>query len=270
MKAPPPILDAQVCVGPLSDQDLEDLRFFGVQGAVAIAGDDAPAGTAQELLGYFEEMLTRGARRLRRAGITPFFALGVHPKRIPERGFEEVLARFPELGQRARVVAIGTLGLVEGGVEEEEVFTRQLEMATSLGLPTIATLPKRESLKIARRTLALLREFEFPPERVLVTGVDAESIQLVLRCGHHVGLIVHPSRMAPEQAVRLIRRHGSQGIVLASHLGEGAGDLLGIPRTLHLMERGRLSPKVARRVASENALEFFGIDPDALEKGGRR
>lgn len=263
---PPLILDTQICVGPLTDQDLTDLRFFGVQGAVAIAGEDAPSGTAQELLAYLEAMLTNGLRRLRKAGIAPFFAIGVHPRRIPDRGFEEVLASFPSLSQRARVVALGTLGLVEGGEEEEEVFGRQLEMAGSLDLPVIATIPRRDSLRIARRTLALLREREFPPERVLVTGVDAETLKLVLGCGHHAGLLIHPSHLAPEEAVRLIRRFGSQGIVLGSNLGEGAGDLLGIARTLHLLQMGKLSREVARRVASENARAFFGIDKAVLER----
>lgn len=268
MKAPPPIFDAQIRVGPLTDQDLADLRFFGVRGAVAVAGDDAPAGTAQELLDYLEEMVARGSRRLRRAGIAPFFALGVHPRRIPERGFEEVLARFPELTQRARVVAIGPIGLSEGGEEEEEeeVFSRQLEMATSLDLPVMVSLPRRENLRLARRILSLLREREFPAERVLISGVDAESLRLVRSCGYHAGLLIHPSQLRPEDAVRLIRSHGSQGIVLGSNLGEGPGDLLGIPRTLHLMERGRLSREVARKVAAGNALAFFGIDREALER----
>lgn len=269
MKAPPPIFDAQLHVGPLLDQDLADLRFFGVAGAVGVAGDDAPAETAQELLTYLEELLERGSRRLRRAGIAPYFAVGVHPKRIPDRGFEEVLASFPALTQRARVVAIGTIGLVEGGEEEEEVFSRQLELAASLDLPVIVTLPRQDHLRVARRTLALLRARAFPPERVLVTGVDAESLRLVRSCGHHAGLLVHPSSATPEQAVRLIRAHGSQGIVLASNLGEGAGDLLGIARTLHLLARAGLSREVARKVARDNALAFFGIDPEALQPRSR-
>ncbi|SRR5690606_36275537 len=268
MKPPPPILDAQIRVGPLRQQDLADLHFFGVRGAVAVADDDAPSGSAEELLDYFETMLTVGGRRLRRAGIAPYFAIGVHPRRIPDRGFERVLASFPALGQKARVVAVGTIGLVEGGEEEEEVFGRQLEMAASLDLPVIVTLPRRDGLRIARRTLALLREQEFPPERVLVTGVDGESLKLVLGCGHHAGLLIHPAHLGPEEAVRLVRRFGSRGIVLGSNLGDGPGDLLGIPRTLHLLEQGGLSREVARRVASENALSFFGIDRGAFARRG--
>src|SRR5690606_26229775 len=265
MRLPPPIFDAQIRVGPLPDQDLADLRFFGVVSAVAVAGDDAPKGKAQELLAYLEDMLVRGARRLKRAGIAPYFALGVHPARIPERGFEEVLASFPELTRRARVVAIGTIGLLEGDEEEEEVVSRQLEMASFLDLPVIVSLSRRD-LRMARRVLALLREREFPPKRVLVTGVDGETLRLVRSCGHLAGLVVHPASLGPEPAVRLIRSHGSQGIVLASNLGDGPGDLLGIPRTLHLLERAGISREIARRVAAENALEFFGIDRTALAR----
>lgn len=268
MRSPPPIFDSQLCTRPLPDQDLADLRYFGVRGVVGIAGDDAPSGSAQELMAYLEQMLERESRRLRAAGIAPFFAVGVHPKRIPDRGFEEVLASFPGLTRHARVVAIGTIGLAEGGEEEEEVFSRQLEMASSLDLPVIVSLGVQRSLRLTRRALALLREHEFPPERVLVSGVNAESLRLVRSCDHHAGLIIHPSSLKPEEAVRLIRGHGSRGLVLASNLGEGAGDLLGIPRTLHLLARGRMSREIVRKVASENALAFFGIDREAIEPKG--
>lgn len=258
------LLDAQIHLGALSDQDLRDLRYFGVGGAVAVCGDDLPAGEGKDILAYLSRLLVEGSARLRAAGIAPFFAVGVPPGRIPDRGFEEVLSEIPALAELARVVAIGAIGLREGGEEEEEVFQRQLELASSLALPLVVATPAREKERLTRRTLALLKEHRVPAERVLVSGVTPRTLPLVRSRGHLATLLIHPSGIRAEEAVRLIGKHGSQGLVLASDLGSGPGDLVAMPRAVHLLARAGLSRVVARKVARENALAFFQIDPDAL------
>lgn len=268
MEPPPPIFDAQIHLGGLSDQDLRDLAFFGVEAALAIAGDDAPAGDGRELFEHFEELVTAGPPRLRQAGIAPFLALGVHPRRIPTSGFQELLARLPELFDKGRVVAIGAIGLQEGGAREERAFLAQLELAAGIELPVIVHTPERDKPRVVRRTLSLLMEAEAPPERVLVGGVDETTLRLVRSCGYTAGLMVHPSRIPAEDAARIVRQHGAAGLVLASDAGAGPGDILAVPRTLHLLEVAGISPKIIRRVARDNAIAFFGIDRDAIERRG--
>lgn len=265
MRSSGTIFDCQIHPASLLDQDLVDLRFFGTRGVVALLGDDAPLGDAQEWLPWLEKQLVEGAARLRQAGIAPFFALGVPPSRIPERGFEEVLASFPRLSQLARVVAIGAIGFERDDEEEVEVFTRQLDVAAQLGLPVIVSTPARDKVRLTRRCITLLLAHGFPVERVLFAGVSAETLVLVRSYGFWASLLVHPSSLRPERAVGLVRAHGSQGIVLGSDLGNGPGNLVGIARTLHLLRQAGVSQEVARRVARENALSFFRVDPAVLD-----
>lgn len=262
----PPIFDAQIHLEGLSDQDLKDLAFFGVDAALAVAGDDVPPGDGRELFEHFEALVTAGPPRMRQAGIAPFLALGVHPRRIPSSGFQELLARMPELFDLGRVVAVGAIGLQEGGDREEQAFLAQLELAAGLDLPVIVHTPERDKARIVRRTLTLLKDANAPPERVMVGGVDEATLRLVRSCGYTAGLIVHPSRIPAEDAARIVRQHGAAGLVLAAGTGAGPGDILAVPRTLHLLEVAGISPKIIRRVARDNAVAFFGIDREAIER----
>lgn len=262
----PPIFDAQIHLGGLTDQDLKDLAFFGVDGAVAVAGDDAPEGDAQDLFEHLERMVTAGPPRLRKAAIAPFLALGVHPRRLPASGFAELLSRLPALCDRGRVVAIGAIGLQEGGAREEQAFLAQVELARGLELPVIVHTPERDKARHLRRVLSLLKDADILPARVLVGGVDEGTQKLVRSCGHTAGLIVHPARIRPEDAVRIVKQQGAAGLVLASDAGAGPGDLLAVPRTLHLLEVAGISPKIIRRVARDNAIAFFGLDREVLDR----
>lgn len=264
MSPPAPIFDARIHAGPLPDRDLRDLAFFGVDAAVAVCGDDAPEGSAEDYLAYVERLLDKEAKRLRQAKIAAFFAVGVHPKRVPERGLATVLGRLPRYFSAARVVAVGSIGLDACTPLEEEAFLRQLELAENLALPVVLHTPERNKQRILRRTLSLLRESGIEPERVLAFGADATTIRLIRSCGHVAGLLVHPARLRPEQAVELIRLHGSEGLILASDAGAGPSDLIALPRTVALLARAGISQRVAARVARDNALAFYRIDPAAL------
>lgn len=269
-RPPPPIFDAQLHPYGLTDGDLRDLAFFGVEGGVAVVGDDVPGRAPEDFLERFERLVREDLPRLRRAGLAAYGALGLDPRRLPERGLEEILARLPALFSAARVVALGPIGLEAGGPVEEAAFRRQLEAAQEIGRPVIVRTPEHDKLRMTRRILQLLKESGTPPERVLVDAVTAKTIRLVRACGHAAGLLVHPARLRAEDAAALIRRLGSGALVLGSAAGAGASDLLALPRTAMILERGGLSPEIIRRVLRDNALAFFGIDPGALAREAPR
>jgi predicted metal-dependent TIM-barrel fold hydrolase len=254
-----PIFDAQIHAGGLSDQDLNDLRFFGVGGALCVCGDDVPEATAEALLADFDARVNGDSARLRRVGLEPFLALGIHPARVPERGLEGVLARLAALLGAPRVVAVGAVGLDAGGPAEEAAFARQLELARDLRRRVIVHTPVRDKPRLTRRVLAMVRESGIDPGRVLVTDVDARTVKAARACGHHVGLMVHPARISGEEAVRLVRKLGSGNLLLGSDAGRGPGDLLALPRTAMLLEKAGLSAEIIRRVCRENALAFLGL-----------
>src|SRR5689334_15292534 len=99
-----PMFDALLHARALDARALADLRFFGVTGAL-VPSDDAiaPATAAAIRRGWDQVVLA--ARRLRRAGLAGYAALGVHPARIPLRGLEALLAELPDALGRPEVAA---------------------------------------------------------------------------------------------------------------------------------------------------------------------
>jgi len=257
--------DARLLARSLRPPDLDDLRFFGVGGALVPTDDAGVPGSAEALRDAWAEISGPALRRLRRAGLLARAALGVHPRRIPPRGLEALLHELPDFLGRPGVAAIGEVGLHEGGPREERLLLRQLELAATLRLPVAIHLPWGRRPAVTRRLLALLREAEVDPARVLVPA-DARTVRTVRACGHAVLLSLSGGGGAGalEEAVRLVRALGPEGLVLASGAGEAGGDLLALPRAAARLAKAGLSPAVVRRVCGENALQLLGEDAGAL------
>ncbi len=222
-------LDLHLHADGIPEADLATLAYFGVKAAVTCARD-AGAGTAPELRRHWDELVGLQARRLEIAGIRPLIALALHPARIPWHGVDELLERLPHYFDDPRVVALGELGLQEGGPREEEIFSRQLDLAARLRRPVIVHTPGKEKLARTRRLLALLKSARLEPSRVLIDHVSPETFALARGMGCWCGLTLQPGMFDAATAAALISRHGAERIVLTSDIGEGATDLLALPK----------------------------------------
>ncbi|MGI5863094.1 MAG: TatD family hydrolase [Myxococcales bacterium] len=263
MSAPFPLFDAHLHADGLSDGDLTAMAEFGVKAAL-VPARDAVCPSAKDLVAHFEELIHTQARRLKRIGIRPFAALGVHPSRIPWHGLEEVLAAIPRLAAAGRLVAIGEIGLDKADPREEQVFGRQLELARELNLPVVVRTPERDKPRVTRRALALLRETEIEPAAVLVDNANAQTIRTIRECGFVAGLSVNPMRLTAEEVAGLIHSFGSEALIVSSDAGDGAHDILSLPRTAAMLEKRGLCAQLIRRVMFENAIRFLRIDPSAV------
>jgi predicted metal-dependent TIM-barrel fold hydrolase len=260
------MFDALLHARTLKPRDLADLAFFGVTGALVPSDDSIVSATAARVRGGWAETVA-AARRLRHAGLAAWAALGIHPARIPLRGLEALLADLPaELG-RPEVAAVGAVGLGDGGELAERVLVRQLELCRELRRPVVLAAPWRERERTIKRTLVILREAELEPGRALVVGADPRTVKSIRAVGQLAGvsLSAGASREDPlDLAVRLIKEHGPEGIVLGSDAGQAGGDLLALPRAADRLARAGLSDAVIRRVCGQNALAFLGVDAEAL------
>lgn len=254
---PPPLFLLELRPG-LSERDLETLLFFGVQ-AVLLTPGRAPAASARELLGHFDLVVGRELRRVERIGLRAYVGLGVHPLSVPRRGLPEVLSALPEYFRGGKVVAVCEVGLASGSEEELEAAAEQLRLSRRLKLPVIASSPSADKLKRTRALLALLQQAGLPPGRVLVDGADGRTVRLIHGCGYHAGLSLHPDELSAEAAVAIVKRLGSERLVIASELGGRAGDLLALPRAARLLQRAKLSEEVIARVLFDNAAELLHV-----------
>ncbi len=235
------------------------MRYFGV-GAALVAADHSPLhATAKAIFEHFEEIIDVQLPRLERAGLRAYAALGVHPRALPRRGLAEVLSALPGYFRGGKVVALGEVGLHLGGEAEEEAFTEQLALARRLKLPVLIHTPAKDKERLTRRALTLVRAAGVAPAQVLVDHASGRTLRLILECGHFAGLTLHPDELVAEAAVALIRKFGSERIVLDTDSGDGAGDILGLARVVSLLRRAKLSDRVVTRVSSDNARKFFRV-----------
>src|SRR4051812_12278934 len=211
-------VDLHLHADGIPSQDLATLAYFGVKAAVTCARD-AGAGSAAGLRKHWDDLVGTETRRLETAGIRPFVALALHPSRIPWHGVDELLRLLPHYFDDPRVVAVGEVGLHEGGPREEEIFSRQLELAARLEKPVIVHTPGREKLQRTRRMLSLINESAVEPAQVLIDHVSAETFPLVRGMGCWVGLTVQPDLFDAESATAVIAKHGAERIVLTSDIG---------------------------------------------------
>ena len=237
-------------------QDLATLAYFGLQAAVTCARD-AGAGSAADMVRHWDHLVQNETRRLKAAGIRPMVALALHPSRIPWHGADDLLHRLPRYFDDPRVVALGELGLDQGGEREEDILRRQLELAARLRKPAIVHTPAREKLQRTRRLLALIHDSPLEPAQALVDHVSPETFPLVRGMGCWAGLTLQPDGMDAQTAARLVARHGAERIVLTSDIGEGASDLLALPKAAEALRKAGLSEELARRLLWEGPLAFL-------------
>jgi hypothetical protein len=254
------LFDAHLSAAALGPRDVADLRFFGVAGAFCPLGSGGAAAAAADLRRDWEA-LHRAVTRLRRGGLAAFASLSVPPGRIPARGTEALLAELPEWLSRRGVVALGPVGPGGGTPREEELLARQLEMARELRRPVLVSLPARDAARGLRRAVAAIRESGVEPGRVLVDGAGARGVRVLREVGCCAVLSASAGPGAIEAAARLVGALGPEGIAIASHAGDGAGDLLALPRAADRMARLGLSEADIRRVCGRNALAALGIAP---------
>jgi len=258
-----PLFDAHLHPEGLSSTDLETMRFFGLAAAV-VAAQAQPRATAASLLAHFDDLVQRQLPRLAAAGVRGYAALGVHPRAVPRRGLSEVLSALPSYFKAGKVVALGAIGLHQGGEAEVEAFEEQLQLARRLKVPVLVTTPRRDKERITRGALRILAESGLPPQRVLVDRASGRTAPLVLECGHWAALAIHPDELSAEAAVAVIRRRGAQRLLVSSSAGAGGGDILALARLVSLLRKGGLTPQLIAKVAHENAAEFFRVPVPTL------
>jgi len=249
-------VDLHLHADGISAQDLSTLAYFGLKAAVTCARD-AGAGSAAELLKHWDELVQIQTQRLKMAGIRPLVALALHPARIPWHGVDDLLHRLPHYFDDPKVVALGELGLQEGTDREEDVFARQLTIAARLRKPAIVHTPGRDKLQRTKQLLALLKASPLPPASVLIDHVSEETFSLVRGLGCWTGLTLQPGLFDAEAAAAVISKHGAERIVLTSDIGEGATDLLALPKAAEALQKAGLSDELCRRVLWENPLDFL-------------
>lgn len=249
--------------------DLKTLEFFGVQGGVVSPALAPRAADWRAVVERLESVAGRDRERLTEAGLDAFALIGVHPCWASPKGMHKVVHRLPELLAQPGVVGVGEVGLVTGTPPELDLLHRHLEAAAEAGLPAVlyvAQTPDR--YRLTRLALDAVLASPLAPESALMSAITPDLLELVAAAGVRATVSVGGCPDGRASGVSFLRDHGPDGLLVDGGVGEGAYDILGLPKAAQDLLEGGWSEADVRRVFLENALEFYGISA-AKSRSGR-
>ncbi len=254
-----PFFDAQLRSDTRPDDDLRNLAYFGTTHAVITGNPDLVVQTADELIGYLIGVSTVERARLERMGIRTYTALGILAKQRPRRTHHEFWRELPRLLTTEGVVAVGEIGAWRDHASEWDVFGRQVEIASTLGLPIIVTPPADLRVNMTFKMMKRLDDLGFPPNRVLFNHAEARTLEAILDGGYFASLTVGAYHLDGKTARELVQTNEvfRDRMMLNSGLREGLADILSSAKTLEAMNSSELGPELISALTFNTAFDFF-------------
>ena len=208
---------------------------------------------------YFSALIGWERFRASQFGIHHVCALSLNPKEANDpRVAPGVIELLPHYLPKDGVVAVGEIGYDEMTPDEEHYFAIQLELARASDLPVLVHTPHRDKKRGTERSLALIRDIGFPEERVLIDHNTEETLPLVLDTGCWAGHSIYPhTKMDETRMVALLRRYGTERMVINSAADGGVSDPLKVPATAAAMRASGFTDEAIASVLWTNPVRFF-------------
>ena len=247
----------------MTSRTTDDYQAMAAAGITALVEPAFWLGQPRTHVGTFEDYFLSlvGWERFRASqfGIRHFCTIALNPKEANNpaivRGVLELLPRYLE---KDGVVAVGEVGYDDMTPAEDAVFAEQLELARKHGLPALVHTPHRDKKRGTERSLALIRECNFPEGMALIDHNNEETLPLVLKTGCWAAHSIYPkTKMDEARMVALVKQYGSDRILANSAADWGVSDPLKVPKTAKLMLESGLSEAVVQKVLWDNPVAFF-------------
>jgi predicted metal-dependent TIM-barrel fold hydrolase len=238
-------------------EDFEAMSLAGITDILTLAHDPMRMSSSIVVADHFERLLIE-RERVEKNGIKLHVCLGLHP-RIRPNDLDVCLELLESYLKAKKAVAIGETGLESGDAFEIGMLQRQVELAIKYRLPIIVHTPRKNKAAVTRDILGLLSSFSLDRSSVVVDHANAETAKQIVERGYNAGLTVQPSKLTPREATEIIKSQDHHKLVLNTDASSNPTDVLGIPRTVHLMKLEKFNEEVIASVSELNARRVFGI-----------
>ena len=223
----------------------------------------SPRTSVGTFIDYWEHMIGFETNRAIEFGIEHFVCISVNPKEATERPLAlDAMDAMTEYLDRERVVAIGEIGYNTINDLEEEIFIKQMDIASQKNMLMTIHLPhnnKPEGMKRIEQILKSDTSGKYDTKKILVDHNVEETIEKTLELGMWAGLSVYPvTKLSPERAMRLIKKYGQERIMIHSAADWGISDPLSVPLVAREMRKERaFGINDIEKVTFYNAYDFF-------------
>ncbi len=254
------MFDPHIHMSARTTDDYEAMAQAGIVGVVEPAfWLGQPRTQVGSFIDYFSALIGWERFRASQFGIAHYCTIGLNPKEANDPQLAKpVLELMPRFLAKDGVVGVGEIGYDDVTAAEEEAFAAQLEMAKELALPALIHTPHRDKKRGTERTLALVRECGISEDLVLIDHNNEETLPLVRQTGCWAGHSVYPdTKLTEARMVELLKRYGTERMVVNSAADWGKSDPLKVPKTAEAMRAAGFSQADIERVVFENPVCYF-------------
>jgi predicted metal-dependent TIM-barrel fold hydrolase len=255
------IIDPHVHMTSRTTDDYEAMARAGIVAIVEPAfWLGQPRTNVGSFIDYFNGLIGWERFRASQFGIRHFCTMGLNPKEANNPKLAaEVLELLPRYLAKDGVVAVGEIGFDDQTDAEEHCFARQMELAGEFDLPVLVHTPHRDKKQGTIRSLALVRSVGIPESRVLIDHNNEETLPYVLETGCWAGHTIYPNtKMDEHRMAALVKKYGSDRIIVNSAADWGISDPLKVPKTIEVMRKEGISEADIQKIVWSNPLAFFG------------
>lgn len=217
---------------------------------------------------YFNSLVGWERFRAGQFGIRHYCTISINPKEANNEALaEEVMELLPLYACKEGVVALGEIGFDEITKAEEKYFRLQLELAKELDKVVLVHTPHRNKKEGTTLSMDICLEHGIDPQRVVIDHCNEETVEEVLERGFWCAFSIYPNtKMGNERMVEIVRRYGSEHILIDSAADWGLSDPLAVPKTAQLMVQSGISEAQVRAVCYGNALAAYGQSGEMKEE----
>lgn len=208
---------------------------------------------------YFDTIIGWERFRAQQFGIHHFCTMALNPREAnDDRVNDAVIEILPRYLEKDSVLGVGEIGLDDQTAKEQKYFILQVELAKRHDLPILVHTPHRDKKRGFTRCIDILRDLDFPMQRVLLDHGNEETILITKELGCYSGFSIYPNtKMDPDRMVRILEEHGLERTIINSAADWGISDPLLVPKTVALMRENGFTQAQIDQLVWENPIQFF-------------
>lgn len=254
-------IDPHIHMVSRTTDDYEAMRKAGIVAVIEpafwLGQPRTEAGTFKD---YYSTLVGWERFRASQFGIKHYCTIGLNSKEANNEALaEQVIEILPLFASKEGVVGIGEIGYDDQTAAEDKYFRIQIELAKELDTIIQIHTPHRDKKRGTSRSMDVCLEHKVEPGKVIIDHNNEETAQEVLERGFWAAFTIYPkTKMGNERMVEIVRKYGSERIIVNSSADWGVSDPLSVPKTAALMRERGISEEDIRKVCYQNALTAFG------------
>jgi predicted metal-dependent TIM-barrel fold hydrolase len=131
-------------------------------------------------------------------------------------------------------------------------------LAKEIDLPILIHTPHRNKKNGTLRSMDVLEEHGCDPTKVIIDHNNEETVKAVLDRGYWTAFTIYPrTKMGNERMVEIVRKYGSDRIIVDSSADWGISDPLAVPKTAALMIEKGIPMTDVHKTTYQNALDAY-------------